>query len=326
MSAVEVTIPKYVRYQLMILPEGENEDNITASAYQDNMERIKEVLNTLVTQLQLLDENAEIISWKAKKDFTFLPKEQFPADIAGIAKFFKGFKKKMRPDRRTYLKVGIHTSGNFATLEDDLREWASLYSYTITRCIIQSNDAGFVGTLCYTSQFTDISMWKRELMSRTLYEWGFKMVPVSSADKNLPWNKRLKAIGAFVPIENTDEAKYALSDLLLPEDDAFPISTVDLYLYRFVFIPPEDTLGEDPEPLLAFQSFVHRHRAHTENLKAKLCPHIKVNLDERLSNKLDSMLTLRRMILAITVKEKANPLFGNPLFHSVDFVPDTNKL
>ena len=152
------------------------------------------------------------------------------------------------------------------------------------------------------------------------------MVPITSRDKNLHWNKRLKAVGAFVPIEHVEEAKYEISELLLPEDESMPVSTHDLYLYRFVFVPPEEMLGEDPEPLIAYQSFVNCHRAHTENLKAKLGLHIKVNLDEKLGNALDANLTLRRMILAITVKDKSNPLFGTPLFHSVDFVPDTDKL
>ena len=321
----KTVIPKYVRYQLMIPPE-DDQGEVTEAGYRDNMARIKEVLTTLVTQLRIVDEKAEIISWRSKKEFSFLPKGEFPSDISTIAKYFKGFQKKMRQDRRVYIKFGVHTKGNFDTLEKDLQEWTNLYSYTMNRCLIQSDDAGFVGVLCYTSQFTDISMWRKEMMSRTTYEWGFKMVPITSSDKHLHWNKRLKAVGAYVPIENVDEAKYELSELLLPEDETMPVPTHDLYIYRFVFVPPEETLGEDPEPLIAYQSFVNRHRSHTENLKAKLCSHIKVHLDHKLRNEIDATLTLRRMILAITVKDKANPLFSTALFHAVDFVPDTNKL
>ena len=52
-----------------------------------------------------------------------------------------------------------------------------------------------------------------------------------------------------------------------------------LYLERFVFLPPEDTLGDEPETLIAYQSFVMRHRSHMEHLKQKPTIHIKVNLN-----------------------------------------------
>ena len=323
----KIVPPKYVRYQLMIPPEdADDEQEVNENSYKENVERIKGILTTLSTQIRVFDEKAEIISWKNTKGGSFLDKNEFPQEISNIAKFFKGFKKRMRSNRRTYIKFGLHTTGDFAELEKELQEWAGLYSYSLTRCLIQSNDAGFVGSICYTSQFTDLAMWKKEMMTKTKYEWGFKMVPITSADKHLPWNKRLKAVGAFVPIEYVAEAKYALSELLLPDDDLPAHQTNQMYLERYVFLPPEESLGEDPEPLIAYKSFVHRHRAHHENLKAKLCPYIKVHLDQQLGSRIDPTLTLRRMILAILVKDTKNPLFGTPLFHSVDFVPDTDKL
>lgn len=39
----------------------------------------------------------------------------------------------MRANRRTYIKVGIHTTKNFEELEKDLEAWADLYSYIIKR-------------------------------------------------------------------------------------------------------------------------------------------------------------------------------------------------
>ena len=75
---------------LMIPPEEEDaEDNEVG--YQDNYVRIKEILNTLTTQVRIFDKKAEIISWKASMDFSFLLiKGTFPDDVANIAKFFKG--------------------------------------------------------------------------------------------------------------------------------------------------------------------------------------------------------------------------------------------
>ena len=72
-------------------------------------------------------------------------------------------------------------------------------------------------------------------MQRTNYEWGFKMVPTTSADKHLHWNKRLKAIGAYIPVQHVDEAKYKISELLLPDGDSLEAQQ-NLYLDRYVFV------------------------------------------------------------------------------------------
>ena len=321
----KVVIPPYVRFQMMIPPEIEDEEGDGADTnYRDNYDRIKEILTTLVTQLRILDEKVEVISWRSKQDFSFLPKGSFPDDVATIAKFFKGFKKRMRADRRVYIKFGVHTPNDFNRVEEDLQSWAELYSYTIKRCLIQSNDAGYVGWICYTSQFTDTQQWRDYLMGQTSYEWGFKLVPITNADKHIHWNKRLKAMGIYVPIDNVDEAKYEISELLLHNEEMAPNSNV--YQDRFVFVPPEETLGEEPETLIAYQSFVLRHQAHTEALCAKASTHIKVPLSRTLRSRIYPTLCLQEMILSIMVKEKSNPLFGTPLFHSVDFVSDISKL
>ena len=75
-----------------------------------------------------------------------------------------------------------------------------------------------MGVICYTSQFMETKVWRDHLMATTNYEWGFKLVPITSSDKHLHWNKRLKAIGVFVPIQHLDEAKYKISELLVPEE------------------------------------------------------------------------------------------------------------
>ena len=319
----KIVIPTYIRYQMMIPPEEDSEEDDDNPGYKDNYERIVEILKSLVTQLGIMDDKAEIISWKTQNNFSFLPKQEFPTDVSTIAKYFKGFRKKMRSDRRIYIKFGLHTKNDMGALEEGMKEWVGLYSYTFTKCLIQSDDAGFVGVICYTSQFTDTEIWRKHLMKETRYEWGFKLVPITSSDKNLPWNKRLKAVGVYVPIQYVDEAKFEISELLLPEET--PSNTFP-YLERFVFLPPEDTLGDDPEPLIAYQSFVMRHRSHMEHLKCKPSVHMKIDLDHIIPSQSDPTLTLRKIILGITVKDKSNPLFGTPLFHSVDFTPDINKL
>ena len=97
----KVVIPSYVRFQFMIPPEsGEEEEDDDNPEYRENYDRIREILNTLVTQIRILDEKAEIISWRTKDNFSFLTKSSFPEDVASIAKFFKGFRKRMKASRR----------------------------------------------------------------------------------------------------------------------------------------------------------------------------------------------------------------------------------
>ena len=249
-----INIPPYVRFQLMLPPALEDEEDENNIGYRDNYTRIRNIINTFVTQVRLFDEKAEIISWKSDKDFSFLPQGDLPENVAEIAKYFKGFRKRMRGDRRTYIKVGIHTSNSFAKLEEDLDGWADLYSYTLKRCLIQSNDAGYVGWICYTSQYTNTKQWREYLTTKTGYEWGFKMVPVTSTDKHIKWNQRLKAIGIYVPTQNTEEAKYEISHMLLQDEDK--MGTSNSYQDRFVYVPLEDSIGDEPDTILAYQAFV----------------------------------------------------------------------
>ena len=308
----------------MIPPASEEEDNETKIGYNDNLTRIKEVITTFVTQLRLFDDKAEVISWKTEKDFSFLPQGELPDNVATIAKFFKGFRKRMRVDRRTYLKVGIHTPNSFKQIEEDLEGWADLYSYTIKQCLIQSNDAGYVGWISYTSQYTNTKQWRDYLTRKTGYEWGFKMVPVTTTDKHVKWNQRLKAIGIYVPVHNVEEAKFEISHMLLQDEDT--MVATNSYQDRFVYVPPEESIGDNPDTMLAYQAFVNQHQAHTEALCAKLTVHINTNIQTPLNSAIDPRYSLERMILSIMVKDSKNPLFDTPLFHSVDFVPDVSKL
>ena len=49
-------------------------------------------------------------------------------------------------------------------------------------------------------------------------QMGFKLVPIKSTDNHLHWNKQLKAMRDFVPIEHVDKVKYEISYLFLPEE------------------------------------------------------------------------------------------------------------
>ena len=102
----------------------------------------------------------------------------------------------------------------------------------------------------------------------------------------------LKAVGIYVPIQHVDEAKFKISELLLPEE--LPTATFP-YLERFVFFPPEDTLGDEPEPLITYQSFVMQHRSYIDNLQCKPLVHLSIALDKILPLQSDPTLTLRKL-------------------------------
>ena len=160
-------------------------------------------------------------------------------------------------------------------------------------------------------------------MKETNYEWGFKMVPVTAADKTLRWNKRLKAVGAFVPTQFVDEAKYSLSELLLQED---VIQDSNQYQDRYTFMPPQESLGEDEDVLLTYNSFVARQRAHINALHAKDSYHLAVPIDQHLITRANQNISLREIILSIKVRDQNSPFYTMNLFHSVDFSPDTSKV
>ena len=325
-DAKKVVPPKYIRYQLMIPPDATTTITDVAQAdYGSNAQRIRDILISLTTQLQILDDGCKIISWKAGEKFSFLNTNEFPEDVAAIAKFFKGYRKGMKEDRRAYIRFGLHTPNNAEDLEKEMQAWAELLDYSVNRCLIQSDDAGYVGWICYSSPYTDIEMWRKNLMKITNYEWGFKLVPVTKEDKDQHWNKRLKAVGAFVPISHLAEAKYELSEMLLQANEESE-QDVPTYTDRYIFVPPEETLGPDPDVQIAYKSFVARHRTHTNMIVAESSVYISINIDKKVKIRDGTRLTLRRMILAILVKDRDSPLYNSPLFHSVDFCSDTSKM
>ena len=320
----KIVIPSYVRYQLMIPPEKEEDQDSDNVDYRSNLTRIREILINMTQQIRVLDPQAEIISWKTSDDFNFMNKQEFPEDISKVAKFFKGYRKNMKPDRRAYIKFGIHTPNNFDKLETDLKDWAETEAYNLNRCLIQTDDAGFVGLICYSSYFTDTNLWKKNLMDLTKYEWGFKVVPITSEDKKEKWNKRLKAVGAFVPAPFVEEAKYEIAEILTQEE--LNVNGILRYQDRYLFVPPEDSIGDDVEVSLAYSSFVARQRAHINALTAKPFSLISIDIDKKIGSKADPRLSLREIILDIKVQDIGNPLYNTNLFHSVDFVPDTSKI
>ena len=91
----------------------------------------------------------------------------------------------------------------------------------------------------------------------------------------------------------------------------------------YLFVKEEDRDGSPNY----YNEMVERHELHFENTEEKVCKVIKVDLDRKFwSNTGGFMVTLRDIILNIYIKNKSNPLFGSPMFNSIDYIQDSTNM
>ena len=106
-----------------------------------------------------------------------------------------------------------YTPNNDKRLEREIQNWAQLYSYTIQRCIVQADSAEYIGWLAYTSYYTNVEKLREVLKEKGKFEWGFKMYQLRSNENQIPWNKRLKALGIYVPAKEVEVATRIVSEV-----------------------------------------------------------------------------------------------------------------
>ena len=164
-------------------------------------------------------------------------------------------------------------------MERELQQWAQLYLYTITKCIIQADTAEFVGWIAYSSYFTEIEKIKSTLTKKSNFEWGFKMIAVNDSNKDKKWNKRVKALGIYVPTKNTNVAISLLGKLLEAEEENKKF--LPTYINRFLYVPPKDMI-DNYDSRIAYNSVITRHRIHQKSLQAKFTTDIKIDIDKEL--------------------------------------------
>ena len=173
----------------------------------------------------------------------------------------------MKDDRRSYIKLAIHTPNDDQKLYREIVRWCDAVGCSLTECLIQSSSASLIGWIVYSSYFTEINLWKSTFQTKTSYEWGFKMVPITDSDRGVAWNKRKKALGVFVPDEKVEEATLYIAEFLekeKPEDDE-----LDGYFDRFLFVKPESEM-QHPDDKESYKYMVSRHASHTLGLQPKL--------------------------------------------------------
>ncbi len=313
--------PKYTRYRLMINPITEAEE-----ASPDDttpFTRIRSKLISFYQYMREIDSESQIMTWFIKDNFHFLPIDNVPNDVLGMKRYFQGIRGNMKNDRKNYISFSVHTPNDRKILEYKMQEWAESFGFTLLPCLIQSSTAKYVGWLAYSSYYTEMEDWKKGLQKNTGYEWGLKIVAVTNTDKDEKWNKRLKAVGLFVPTERGDQAQAEISKAMarVRQTSDRPCLATD----RYLFVKPEEEMTT-PRERTNYKHLLSRHRSHSEAIEGKLFNYIKVPLDRKILLKDKSKMTVRQMILSIKVEDKNSRLYQEPLFHMIDFVSDTSKL
>ena len=322
-----ITVPRFIRYQLMIKLDSNNKDTPINVDENDEdkspAQRLRDILSTLHAQMRTYDSKAMLISWKNSPDFSYLG-DNFPTDIAEVAMFCNGYRSNIKADKRVYLRICIHTPNSESQLYQKMSTWCKLYGYSLTKCVIQAENSTSIGWLCYSSQYTDTDPLRSRLMEHSDFEWGFKLVSIDGSQNSLPWNKRLKAVGVYVPTEFKDIALYVIGEQLEPELNE--IINIPDFTDKFLFIEPEWTTKGNKSKEAYYTKMLDRHDNHISSLKAEISYGIKVDLDRGFSIYESFDISLRDIILDLTVGNSKNDFHGDRLFHSVDYVSDSSNL
>ena len=322
----KMILPSFTRYQIMIQMDQENRDSPICDDEDEEKspaQRLRDILISLVTQVSIFDPKAKIISWKTEPNFSYLNAEQFPTQIAQIAQYFNGFRANVKPDKRIYLRVGIHTPDSQSQLYSFIRSWMELYGYTFSKCIIQAENAAFIGWLCYSTSYTDPEVFRSRLVEHSNFEWGFKLVAVTTSDQDLPWLKRLKAVGVYVPSQMQNMAKLILCKQLQPFVDS--LINIPDFTDKYLYVEPEKNYASKGGQLY-YKKMVERHRLHADSIRAEFSFGISVDLDRDFNLVDGTKVSLRDIILDLRVEDPKSPLHGTRLFHSVDFWVDSSKV
>ena len=161
-------------------------------------------------------------------------------------------------------------------------------------------------------------------MEHSDFEWGFKLVSIDDSQNSLPWNERLKAVGVYVPTEFKDIALYVIGEQLEPELNE--IINIPDFTDKFLFIEPEWTTKGNKSKESYYTKMLDRHDNHISSLKAEISYGIKVDLDRGFAIYESFDISLRDIILDLTVGNSKNDFHGDRLFHSVDYVIDSSNL
>ena len=280
-------------------------------------------IKELLTFLNHHDKDSILISWKNDQDFTTLSTEpsQLPTDALEISKFFQGYKAKIREGSRCWLNFCLHTPNKSDnSTESALKEWSSSHSYSLYKCDIQVENAKVIGWLVYSFSFTNVNALKDFLMSKSTFQWGFKLAAPTQADKSTDWKERLKALNVIVPLEKEETARMIISDCFNPHSSQSEYKT---FTDSYLFVGNEHENKTESLSII-FSAMIGRHKFRLMHLNTAFVTCIIKDIDTRILTKDRERRTLREMILNLPSYEKK--LGPNKLFLSIDYTANNSDV
>jgi len=135
-----------------------------------------------------VDNSAKFITWADGKSFNTLSPQsdnEFLLEPDGLVSFFDGILTKKKPPAKAYICMRVHHSK-----EDNDKFLRKISQFTKDRncafnqCIVQAESMKNIGWLAYTTNYTDIEHLKIYLQTKSNFDWGFCLQPISDGDKN----------------------------------------------------------------------------------------------------------------------------------------------
>ncbi len=335
--------PKAVRYQfttelkkkelkeLEALAHGStNKADIQNVAQTETYMALRMDVLNLFTKMRSLDEYSLFVSWEDGA-FTLLNPasvEDFPLAPDELKPYISGIITK-KEEGKVYLKVRIHSMHEDEDVfETSLVLWAQASGYSMSRCIIQAANMRPVGWFVYTNQYTDRDQLKAFFEANSSFEWGFKVGPVTDADARVAYNKRVKAVCAFVPEGKEEEAKIIAKKLFRGAKEGTRAFQKKVYwTTKMIFMLPQADTEAIPVAAKTkyFKEMIENQKDHLYTLAAQETVHITADLDEPLYFPNGEWTSLRDMILHIK-SFRASPFKGSPLFQAVDFCSNLSNV
>ena len=322
--------PKYIRFRLgfqldqidaaVILNEDEEDiDNLTPA------QRVRNIFKDLVQYIHSnVDQNAMFVSWKNSEGFSTMSvkiSDEFPKEVVQIATFFDGYRSNMKSKNRLYFKFCLHSA--YQTEEGLLKkldQWREPNGFVLYKCTVQAESARIIGWLVYTLGFTNVESIKKLLSEKTSYEWGFVSNVITSADKEIAWRERLKALQVMVPSNKAEIAKDFVTSIFSQKAEYKKYTSLsDCY----IFVGTEKQCQGEKLATI-YSAMVGRHKFRELHSEIVLVQSIIKDIDTCITTKDNEEVTLRQMILDLEPKE--NKYGPQKLFHSIDYTSDAGKV
>ena len=337
----KVQPPKSTRYQLILnlkqkditelenLIKGEKPLEIQDDEGNETYLVLRRHVMWVYNEMIQLNQNIALVTWGNGEFKMIRPKsdEEFPTEPELLAKFFEGILVR-RLKGRIYIKLRVYYPG------ENESSWAASVlarcqtkdGWSFYRCLIQAPSMKNIGWIVNSTNHTDKDHLKRYMESKSDFEWGFRLGPVSSADLRIQYKYRVKALTVNVP---SDKAEYAISmmnkNFKAVDEDSPEANTRPTWTRSYIYVESERDLSANPDAirLKYFSSMIEQHKELVKRLEFKETSSIIGDLDAPLITRNNTVTSLRKLIMSLQVQH--GPAKSWQLFHAVDFCPDLSQ-